>query len=246
MRKFLLVFPVLFLVLNLIPYAVPRAFCLEDIRGTFPLTMFHRWNLVTEGQQGWDGVSLTHEHFGWEYDHDGYHGGSQQDLLGKERWSETRGGMDQWVISNASIFKIPRGYMKNVADSTNPRALGVKRELADWVSPGWFALAEGGELAEDLSADPEDNVVWLSDPADSVKFYHVCHGSEDSLCEEGEKDLFHFPGNIFLQITPEAVGIIFHPGQKKVSGLCGIRTGDLPGFNPAREECGDEISEATD
>jgi len=40
MRKFLLVFPVLFLVLSFFTHAVPRALCLEDISGRFPLTMF--------------------------------------------------------------------------------------------------------------------------------------------------------------------------------------------------------------
>jgi hypothetical protein len=128
-----------------------------------------------------DGRSLAHEHFGTFYDHDQYHSGSQQDLLAKSKWSEARFGLPQMVMSNFDIFKVEHNYFRNPRNLNNPRAESVKRELSDWLSPGWFALAEGGTLA--ASINELAKIVWLSNSSDLEKFRHRCYEDTSQICE---------------------------------------------------------------
>ena len=160
------------------------------------------------------GDNLGHWHVdSTEYSHTSS-GGSQQGLLAKsklpaERVNADGDSLQQLILASADPVRIEMSYVKNRNNSSNPITTSIKRELADWVSPGWFALGVGSTLKYSLSADVDDDTLWLDDIADSLLFYHACTGKDDvSRCSDLDSTAFSWDdvwAYTFVMVLPESL-----------------------------------------
>jgi hypothetical protein len=142
------------------------------------------------------GDGLSHLLFWRSYNHvspSGTHWGSRQDLLGKSRWGLVSSGYGQNFFGARTIDKLDSQYLDPGLNEDHP-----KRELSDWVSPGWFCFGVGGVLAEGLTS--EDEVIQLTDALDAYNFMHVCWGeTEDPQCN-GNYDV---TVRTYIMVLPE-------------------------------------------
>lgn len=128
------------------------------------------------------GHNISHyfydQQYGVFYDHDSSNGhyGSKQDLLGKSKVYSELYGKNQEIHTKFDINNFHFSYFQDEDVIIQPDH--PKRELVDWLSPGWFALGVGDVIFDiDTETYPDFDVIYLTNSEMLKHFEHECWGA---------------------------------------------------------------------
>ena len=148
-------------------------------------------------------ISLNHDFFGHYYDHDSYHGASKQDLLTKSKAGPLLIGSDvsQEVYARYDTHNFNHSYFSEV------NADHGKRELSDWLSPGWFEMAVG-DIVNDIDYLGDDYYDITIEHAESLShFQHACWDAPDNdrNCSRDQMDVRDYTYVMVLPIELDEI-----------------------------------------